>query len=337
MKLLIIGGTAFVGRTIAREALERGHSVSVFHRGKTNPDLFKDSDVEHLIGDRDGDLAALEGRQWDVVVDTYGYVPRVVEQSAKLLQNAVKQYVFISTISVYADLEKPGINENSPVTELEDPTTEEITGETYGGLKVLCERVVQQYFPDNHLIIRPGLIIGPHDYTHRFAYWILRGAEGGTMLAPGDPAQPMQLIDVRDLANFTLDLAEQRASGIFNATGHGIPLGEVLKIIRDTTGSDVEFEWVDEQFLLENDITPWVSLPMWVPAESVGIHQVDISHAVAAGLKFRPMRETIEDSYHWLEEHAKQPDAKPQHAQGALPREREVELLTAWMAQEQVE
>lgn len=328
MDILIIGGTRFVGRAIIEELLARNHNVTLFHRGQTNPDLF--DEAEHLTGNRDGDLSALEGRQWDAVIDTCGYFPRVVEQSAKPLKDAVQQYLFISTISVYADLAQPNSDEDSPLATLEDETTEEITGETYGGLKVLCENVVMKYYPDNHIIVRPGLIVGPHDHTHRFAYWILRGAAGGTMLAPGDPEQPMQFIDARDLARLCVDLLENEAVGIFNATGTGVPLRETLSVIKDVTGSDVEFEWVDEQFLVDNEVVPWQSLPLWVPSEMKGIHAVNVDKALAAGLTLRPVRETVVDSYRWLTQEAQPASEDPLVAHGIITRDREYELLEKW-------
>lgn len=328
MNILIIGGTRFVGRAITAELLKRNHTITLFNRGKTNAELFPEA--EHLTGDRDGALAALEGREWDAVIDTCGYVPRVVEQSAKLLKDAVEKYLFISTISVYADLAEPNSTEDSPLATVEDETTEEITGETYGGLKVLCENVVKECYPDNHIIIRPGLIVGPHDHTHRFAYWILRGAEDGTMLAPGDPEQPMQFIDARDLARLCVDLLENDSAGIYNATGTGVPLKETLHVIKEVTSSDVEFEWVDEQFLMDNEIVPWGSLPLWVPSESKGIHTVNIEKALAAGLTLRPVREIVADSYKWLTEAVIPANNDPIAAQGTLTREREQQLLEKW-------
>ena len=330
MKLLIIGGTAFVGRGIVEYALARGHEVTLFTRGKTRPDSFPEA--EHLTGDRDGNLTALEGRTWDAVIDTCGYVPRIVEQSASLLQNAAQHYTFISTISVYADLESPNINEASPLAQLEDKTTEEITGETYGGLKVLCDDVVRQYFPAKHLVVRPGLIVGPNDHTHRFAYWLLRTAEGGEMLAPGNPDQPMQIIDARDLGEWIIRMVEAQQTGTYNATGPAapLPLKTILATAQEIAQSDTTFTWVADDFLLANGVQPWMSLPLWVPADAIGIHQVDVSKAKSAGLTFRPIAETIRDSYTWLEAEAAKPDSRPQVAHGSLPREKEAEILQAW-------
>ncbi len=330
MKLLIIGGTAFVGRTIAEYALSQGHEVSLFHRGKTNVDILPEA--EHLLGDRTEDLSALDGRKWDAVIDTCGYVPRVVELSAQKLQDVADHYTFISTISVYADLENNlNYDEEAPLATLEDETVEEITGGTYGGLKVLCENVVRDYFPDSYSIVRPGLIVGPHDYTHRFAYWILRMAEGGEMLAPGEAQQPMQVIDARDLAKFTVDLTAQKLADTFHATGRGTALTEILDVARDVTKADTQLTWIeDEAFLLENEVQPWMSLPLWVPAEIIGIHTANVDKAVGAGLAFRSLKDTIQDSYDWLQDVAQDPAARPQVARGSLPRAKEAEILAAW-------
>ena len=189
MNLLILGGTVFLGRHLVEAALARGHAVTLFNRGQHNPDLFPE--VERLRGDRDGDLQALEGRRWDAVVDTCGYVPRVVRASAEMLAPNVDHYTFISSISVYADTSKPGIDEQAPVGTLDDPTTEEVTGESYGPLKALCEQAAEAAMPGRVLNIRPGLIVGPHDPTDRFTYWVRRVAEGGEVLAPGNPHAPV--------------------------------------------------------------------------------------------------------------------------------------------------
>lgn len=331
MRLLVLGGTAFVGRMIADYALSQGHDVTLFNRGKTNPDSFPNA--EHLTGDRDGDLKTLEGHTWDVVIDTCGYLPRIVELSASLLKDAVKHYTFISTISVYKDLESTvGIDEDSPLGTMEDETNEEITGETYGPLKALCENMVRKYFPDNHLIVRPGLIVGPWDYTYRFSYWLQRTEEGGEMLAPGDPEQPMQVIDARDLAKFTVDMAVAGEVGNYLATGPAdpLPLKTILETARKITQADTKFTWVDERFLIENEIAPWVELPLWIPSTASAIHKINVSKSINAGLTFRPLEETFRDNLVWLKEQAKQKDASQQLARGAMTRERETELLQKW-------
>jgi nucleoside-diphosphate-sugar epimerase len=206
MRLLILGGTAFLGRALVDDALGRGHELTLFNRGKTNPELYPE--VERLQGDRDGDLTVLQGKTWDAVIDTSGYVPRVVGQSAELLADAVGHYTFISSISAYADFSQPGADENAAVGKLEDESVEEIDGDTYGPLKVLCEEVVEKRLPGRTLIIRPGLIIGPHDPTDRFTYWPCRVERGGEVLAPGKPEKSVQFIDARDLAAWNLDMVE---------------------------------------------------------------------------------------------------------------------------------
>ena len=202
MKILVLGGTIFVGRHIVIAAVEKEHEVTIHNRGKSNADLFPQ--VEKLIGDGDGELDQLMNRSWDTVIDVNGYLPRLVRESANLLKEAVENYTFISTISVYADFSKPGLNEGSPLAEIEDTTTEVIDGETYGALKVLCEQAVEKSFPGRSLIIRPGFVVGPHDHTDRFTSWLRRISYGGEMLAPGEESVPLQFIDVRDLAEFVI-------------------------------------------------------------------------------------------------------------------------------------
>lgn len=326
MNLLILGGTRFVGRHLTEAALARDHEVTLFNRGQSNPDLFPN--VEQLHGDRDGDLAALEGRTWDVVIDTCGYVPRVVRQSAELLADAVERYIFISSISVYADPAQPALHEGSALGTLDDPTVEKVTNESYGPLKVLCEQAAEEAMPGRVLQIRPGLIVGPHDPTDRFTYWVWRVAQGGEVLAPADPAQPTQFIDARDLAAWTVHMAEQRATGIFNATGPAdtLSFGDFLATCRDALGTDAQFTWVSEEFLREQGVAPWSDLPLWVPREAPGLLRVDIARALGAGLHFHPLAATVRDTYAW----AQTRDAAPHRA--GISREREAELLAAWHA-----
>ncbi len=238
MKILILGGTLFAGRHLVEIALRRGIEVTIFHRGQTNPQLFPT--VERLYGDRDGGLTALEGRRWDAVIDTSGYLPRVVRASADLLSEAVDHYTFISTISVYADTSQQGITETAPVGVLEDPTTEERTGETYGPLKALCEQEAEAALPGRVLTVRPGLIVGPYDPSDRFTYWPYRVAQGGEVLAPESPALPVQIIDVRDLAAWILDMVSAGRTGVYNATGAAgsLTLGAVLETSQEVSGSD---------------------------------------------------------------------------------------------------
>ena len=215
LRILILGGTGFIGPHFVREALARGHTVTLFNRGKRQEQ--PTPGVETLLGDRDGQLGALEGRDWDVVIDNSGYVPRHVRLTTQLLRERVRHYLFISTISVYADLSAPGTTEDAPLKKLADPTVEKVDGETYGGLKALCEGVVLEDFAGRNTIVRPTYIVGPGDHTDRFTYWPWRVSQGGEMLAPGTAADPIQYIDVRDLARFVIGCVEAPTPGIFNA------------------------------------------------------------------------------------------------------------------------
>ncbi|UCC64192.1 MAG: SDR family oxidoreductase [Anaerolineae bacterium] len=328
MQLLILGGTRFLGRALVQAALQRGHEVTLFNRGQSNPDLFPD--LEKLRGDRDGGLGALDGRRWEAVVDTCGYVPRVVRQSAELLADAVGHYTFISTLSVYADLSQRGIGESAPLGTLEDESVEEITGQTYGPLKALCEMVVAGALPGRALIIRPGLIVGPHDPTDRFTYWPDRVAQGGEVLAPGRSGKPVQFIDVRDLAEWTIRLAEKKRNGVHNATGPEVPLPmeQLLHTCQVVSGGDATLTWVSGQFLLDHEVEPWSDLPLWTPESDpafAGFHAFDCRKAIAAGLTFRPLADTVRDTLAWaatrLDDH---------EWRAGLTRDRESELLQAW-------
>ena len=327
MRILILGGTVFLGRHLAAAALARGHAVTLFNRGKSGPELFPEA--EHLRGDRTNDLSALEGRNWDAVIDTCGYVPRVVRASAERLAGAVERYVFISTVSVYADTSQIGITEEAPTGTTQDPTTEEVTGETYGPLKVLCEAAVERALPGRALVIRPGLIVGPHDPSDRFAYWPRRLARGGEVLAPGNPDAPVQFIDVRDLAEWTVRLVESSATGIFNATGPEQPLTmrAVLEACRKVAGTDATLTWIPDDFLLEAKVAPYSEFPLWIPDDPkhAGFSRMSIRKAFDAGLTFRPLAETAQDTLAW---DASLPVEK-QH-RGSLTPEREAELLMLW-------
>lgn len=302
MKLLILGGTVFVGRHLVESALQRGHEVTLFNRGQHNADLFPE--VEKLRGNRDGDLSALEGRRWDAVIDTCGYVPRVVRDSARLLKDNVGHYTFISSISVYPEDSPPGTNENAPVATMEDETVEEITGETYGPLKALCEQAVEEELPGRTLVIRPGLIVGPYDPTDRFTYWPVRVARGGDTLAPGRPERAIQFIDVRDLAEWNIRMIEGGGTGVFNANGPDYPLTmeRFLETCRSVSHSDARFVWLSERFLLDNGAEPWMELPLWVPEDEYpGFFAYDCSRAIAAGLTFLPLENTVGDTLAWAQ------------------------------------
>lgn len=341
MKLLILGGPRFIGRFLVQSALARGHRVTLFNRGRTEPDLFPD--VEKLRGDRATDLGALERGTWDACIDTCGFLPRVVQRSAELLRDRVGHYTFVSSISVFASFSEAGMDEDAPVSTLtpeqwkqidsidaSDPMKTPLFLELYGPLKTESERVVQQIFPNRSAITRPGLIVGPHDYMDRFPYWVARVAAGGEVLAPGRPERPVQVIDVRDLAEWMIRLAEGSVAGVFNTTGPDRPLtmGSLLETCREAAASDARFTWVDEAFLLERDVAPWEGLPMWVPervsTEHVGILQVDVRRAVKSGLTFRPLLETARDTLAWERGRGEHP------WRAGIPRERERELLEAW-------
>jgi 2'-hydroxyisoflavone reductase len=320
VRLLVLGGTKFLGRHAVDAALAAGHEVTTFTRGQTNPELFPG--VEHLHGDRDGDLGALAGRTWDGVVDTSGYVPRVVRQSAELLRDAVGRYVFVSSISAYGDFSEP-ITEETPVAELDDPDTEEIA-ESYGALKAACERVVEGVYGDRSARVRAGLIVGPFDPTDRFTYWPRRIAAGGTVLAPGDASAPVQFVDARDLAAWLVQLALAGPGGVFNATGPAEPLtfAELLERMRAATGSGAEIAWTDDRLVLDAGVQPWTELPLWLPDDDyAGMARADISRAVDAGLAFRPLEETVLDTLAW---DRTLPGERP-----TLTPEREREILAA--------
>ena len=298
MKLLVLGGTKFLGRHAVDAALAAGHEVTLFTRGRTNAELHPEA--EHLRGDRDGGLDALDGGSWDGVIDTSGYVPRVVRQSAERLCDAARRYVFVSSISVYDDFSGP-VDESSPVAELADPSSEDVQTD-YGALKAACERVVEETFGERSACVRAGLIVGPYDGTDRFTYWPRRVAAGGEVLAPGDPAAPVQFVDARDLGAWLVRLALDGPGGVFNATGPSEPLSfaEFLERARTALGSDASFVWTDEQRILEAEVQPWTELPLWLPgSDYAGMARADISGALAAGLVFRPVEETVVDTLAW--------------------------------------
>ena len=312
MRILILGGTKFLGRAAAAAALERGHELTLFNRGTTNPELFPE--VEQLHGDRKRDLALLAVRTWDAVIDPSGYIPADVRASAERLRDAGR-YVFISSVSVYADF-STGPTETSPTAELGDLPLDELAPDfsNYGPLKALSEVEVERIFREGALIVRPGLIVGPHDPTGRFTYWARRLRRGGEILAPGPPERVVQFIDVRDLAEWILDGVEQGLGGTFNATNEGVAWGELL------AGADVA--WVSDEFLQEHEVGPWMELPLWLPgSEWAGMHATDVGRAVEAGLRFRPLGETIGGAA----------DAPVEDGVGLTP-EREAELLAAWRA-----
>lgn len=334
MKILILGGTRFLGRFIAETSLQRGHEVTLFNRGKENSDLFPEA--EKLIGDRNGDLHALEGKEWDVVIDTCGFVPRTVRESAQLLAGNIGHYTFISSASVYDELERPGIGENHPVSKLSLEQAEEMTkgtaglmnNEYYGELKFLCEQEVEQAFPGQSLIIRPGLIVGPYDFSGRFSYWVNRIAQGGDVLAPGRKDKQVQFIDVRDLAEWIVRMIEEKVTGTFNATGPetSLTMQALLEECSTVLQTGAELVWADESFLLENDAGFWMELPLWIPdrEKMEGFLALDIRKALKAGLTFRPLPETIQATREWEAQHA------DLERKAGLNRDKEKALVKLW-------
>jgi 2'-hydroxyisoflavone reductase len=335
LRLLILGGTKFLGRAAAEAAIARGHDVTLFNRGRTNPELFPEA--EKLRGDRDGDLSALEGREWDAVIDPSGFVPRVVGTSAELLRGAVGHYVYVSSISVYSEPQKPGFDESGRLVELEDPKREDYMGsaEAYGGLKALCEQVVAETYPGAHANVRAGLIVGPHDPTGRFTYWPLRVAAGGEMLAPDRPERLVQFVDVRDLGEWLVRLGEERTSGTYNATGPERPLtmGELLEACNRAGEAGAKIVWVDEPFLLEHGVGVWMELPLWVSRDFEWFEQADNSRALSAGLRFRPLEETVRDTLDWARQKGASLVTSSQTGTAGMTPEREAELLRAWREQ----
>jgi 2'-hydroxyisoflavone reductase len=328
MRILFIGGTRFVGRHLAEMAVATGHDVTVFHRGNTGRGAI--GGAEEILGDRDGGLDALVGREWETVVDTSGYFPRLVKASAQLMADAAERYVFVSSLSAYSDDRTPGQDESGPLGTTLDPAIEEITEQSYGPLKVLCEQEVERAFPGRGLILRWGLMVGPLDYTDRFTYWPRRVAGGGEVLAPGPADQPVQFADGRDVAGFMLSAVERRLTGVFNVHGpeHPLTFAELLDACRSVSGSDAEITWADPSFLLEQKVEPWSDLPLWLPGEeNAGFMQRSSRKAIDAGLELRPVAETVRDTLAWDRDR----DA-PSELQAGLTREREAEVLAAWHA-----
>jgi 2'-hydroxyisoflavone reductase len=316
LELLLIGGPKFLGYALIEAALARGHEITTFNRGQTNPDLFPE--VERLHGDRDGGLGALEGRTWDAAVDTSGYVPRLVRDSAQLLAGSVDRYVFVSSISYYADYREPRA-ESDPAEELGDLPVDRLLEDyaNYGALKALCEQEAERAFGDRAVVVRPGLIVGPNDPTDRFTYWPRRAQRGGPTLAPGPPDYPVQMIDVRDLAGWMIRLVEDGRSGPFNATS---PPGAITFASMLDACDVREAVWVTEDFLEEHGVEGWSDLPCWIAPgnrDFAAFQLVPVDRAVEAGLELRPLSETARDVPEWS-------------GKAGLTAEREGELLAAW-------
>ncbi len=327
LRILILGGTGFIGPHQVEYALRRGHAVTLFNRGITNSHLFPE--VEKLRGDRNDDLEALKGREWDVVFDNAAMDPEWVRLSAGVLKDSVQQYLFVSTLSVFADDGVVGQDEQSVLALYDEEADEAVTGSAYGGRKVLCEQAAEEVFPGRATVIRPSIITGPGDPTMRFPYWPIRINRGGEVLVPGEYADPIQIIDARDLAEFAVSLCERSVPGIFNSSGPAYPMGRMLDDIKVGLGSDATFTWTPEEFLEEQEVLRQInglaSTAVRVPGLE-GYNQYNVDKALGAGLTIRPIGVTARDTVDWFE-------AMPEEGRRGgrtLSHERELELMAAW-------
>ena len=340
LRILILGGTGFTGPFQVEYALSRGHKVTVFNRGRTHPGILP-KETEQLIGDRNGPLDALKGRQWDVCIDVPTTLPVWVRDAAQILKGNVDRYVFISTLSVYANVKKPGADESTPLMKYEGADAMKETSETlrksnyglYGPLKALSEAEAEKWFPGKALIVRPGLIVGPGDETDRFTYWPMRVERGGEVLAPGAPSDPVQFIDARDLAEWIIRMAEQGTVGAFNAVGpkEKSGMGWMLDGIKKATKSNAQFTWADADFLAAQKVQAWSDMPVWVPprGDEGGFAMISIKKALAKGLTFRSLADTTQATLEWFH---KQPPERQAKLHAGITGEREKEVLAAWHA-----
>jgi 2'-hydroxyisoflavone reductase len=328
MRILLIGGTRFVGRAMTEAAVDRGHDVTVLHRGTSVDPAF--AAVEQLHADRDGDLSVLAGHEFDATIDVCAYVPRQVHSLAEALGKRGGHHVLISTVSVYADTVEAGYTEDAPLQQLDDPSTEDVTGDTYGGLKVLCEREAADAYGDDHLtVVRPTYVIGPHDHTGRFTWWVRRIARGGEILAPGPASSPMQVIDARDQADWTIRLAEKQQAGIYVSASPTPPFGfgDLLDAtVRAIGPSGTTLTWADPEWLKEQAQTHQ-SLPLWSEGEHEGVLAADPTKAISSGLSPRPLTETVADTWQWIQD-----DQPPVVPGWGITEEQESSLLAAWAA-----
>ncbi|MFC4802999.1 SDR family oxidoreductase [Neobacillus sp. GCM10023253] len=338
MKVLLLGGTRFLGRALVEEGLKRGHEMTLFNRG-TNKGAFPE--VEQLIGDRDGDVSLLKNRKWDVVMDTCGFVPQQIQEIAAVLGDNIEHYTYISSISVYKDWIPFNLTEDYHLQTLSQDQLRAVEEgsaspyDHYGALKVLCEAEAEKHWPGRVLHIRAGQLVGPFDYTDRFPYWIQRVAQGGKVLVPGRPDRLVQLIDIKDIAKWVFDMAENRKAGTFNVTGPNdkLTMEELLETCKAVANNECEWVWADEQFLLERNVQPWTEMPLWVPEHFPlegetepwkGSFSISVDKAVNAGLTFRSLEETIVEVYNWMKG---RPDNK---LKAGISWEREKELLGTW-------
>ncbi len=336
LDILILGGTGFIGPHMVREALRRGHGVTLFNRGRTNPELFPD--IETIKGDRDGGLDGLKGRRWDAIVDNSGYVPRHVRDSAHLLSVSSDHYLFVSSISAYESFAHAN-DEDSPLAKIDDETIEEITGATYGALKALCEQKAREEFGTDRLtVLRPTFVCGPGDHTDRFSYWPVRTAQGGEMIWPGGPSYPLQIIDVRDLANFTMDCLENHNADVYNTVTPvgSYSMGDLLGDCQVATATSMDPIWIDEAFAenaqRNSNVQNWGMFPVWHPitGDSAAASSISGHRARAAGLRNRPVLETIQDLLRWWDT---LPESRTANLNAGMPRDAEAELIAAWKRQ----
>ena len=327
MRLLILGGTVFLGRALTDAALAKGHDVTHFNRGRSAP---ADARVETLLGDRGADLGALDGRTFDAVIDTSGYLPQVVRLSVEKLRDPAARYLFVSSVSAYERFDHHGVTEDDPVAPPLDPVPDAMTWDKYGALKAMCEAVVRVAFGDRSLIVRPGLIVGPHDPTDRFTYWPHRVSLGGRVVAPVRPALPIQYIDVRDLAEWMIAALDAGLAGTYNATGMPsvATMGDLLETCRHACASDARLEWLDAAFLAQNGARPWTKIPLQVPEDDPamkGFASVSVARALAAGLRLRSQAQTVADTLAWSR------TRPPDHEwKAGLSAEEERDLLGKW-------
>ncbi len=330
LNILVLGGTGFLGPHTVQAAIDRGHTVTLFNRGKTNPELF--SDLEKIKGDRNtDDIKKLAGRKWDAVIDTSAYYPRSVNMAMEVLKENVGQYLFVSTISVYADWSKVNMDETSNVGTIEDQTTEEITGQSYGPLKALCEQAAEKHMPGKVSNIRPGLIVGPRDKTDRFTYWPVRIKKGGKILAPGSGSDFIQYIDVRDLGEWMVHCLEKNIVGIYNAQSNGadITIKQLLDTCVRVLNPKAELVWVATDFLEKHEVAAWQEMPTWIPPkdEYAGSGTMSSKKAYANGLKERKMETVIKDCYQWF---ASLPQERQAKVRAGISSEKEAKVLKAW-------